>query len=505
LSFEQFCGLCTEHGIDQERNARVLVRYLSLVGICVYFDQDPLLKDFIITDPQWAVNALYRVLDRDEVQNQKGRLRRRFFYEVLAAEGYREYEIDRLFRLLQKDQFEICFPLEGGGELHIVPQLLPTVTPEYDWEERDNLHFQYQYPFMPKGLLARLIVRLHELLEADKEGRPLIWRKGAILRSHSGDARAELVEAEDSRGGKILRLRVAGPALARRNLLAVLRHEIARTHARSFSGLEVNERIPCSCPVCAEVADPRMYDYRDLEKYVSKGRSTVPRPESGTDVSISAMLEGMVDTTAAQPLVLGDGVGGADKELDRLSDRDYSSLERLRSDTRWVEVSPKFDVQISPELHQHTFVQQQTDVNIDIRIERKNQVCIELGGLLDNLAEDAEDASDADPEAVKRLKTELGKAQRALKKLKNNRNPDDEEQTRGPMQRLKGFVETIADAGTGLGKLVKTIEGGAETARKSIDIYTTGSAPCAGCRRSPTRFPNPARQRRFERCIQGLG
>gem|GEM_PF-2518606 len=130
LSFRQFHTLCTAYGIHQEQAARVLLRYLNFVGICVYFDRDPLLKDFIITDPQWAVNALYRVLDRDEVQDQKGRLRRRFFYEVLAAEGYREYEIDRLFRLLLKDQFEICFPLEGSdGELHIVSQLIPTAMP----------------------------------------------------------------------------------------------------------------------------------------------------------------------------------------------------------------------------------------------------------------------------------------------------------------------------------------------------------------------------------------
>ncbi|WP_176722277.1 COR domain-containing protein, partial [Candidatus Thiosymbion oneisti] len=472
LGFGQFRVLCTEHGIDQEAAARVLLRYLSFVGSCVYFDRDPLLKDFIITDPQWAVNALYLVLDRDEVQNRQGRLRRRFFYQTLAAEGYQEYEIDRLFRLLQKDQFEICFPLEGSdGELHIVPQLLSTVTPEYKWEQRDNLHFEYQYPFMPKGLLARLIVRLHERLEAGKDGQPLIWRKGAVLCSPDVGAelaRAELVETEDPRGGKVLRLRVAGPAMARRQLLAVLRHEIAGTHARSFSGLEVNERVPCSCSVCAEAVEPRMYDYRDLEKYVSKGRGNVSCPESGDDVSISAMLEGLVGTAGAQPPALSSGTAGAGNELDRLSDRDNSSLERLLLAA--LRVPQPVNVQVNPELHQYMSVQQQATISIEVRIEQKNQVCNALGGLLDNLAEDAE-ASDADPAAVERLKLELDKVQGALKKLEDNQDLDDKQKTRGPLQRLKGFVDKIADAQTSLGKLVKAVAGGSETTRKAIELY----------------------------------
>ncbi|WP_133510632.1 COR domain-containing protein [Candidatus Thiosymbion oneisti] len=486
LSFERFRALCTEHGIDQEEAARVLVRYLSFVGSCVYFDRDPLLKDFIITDPQWAVNALYRVLDRDEVQNRRGRLRRRFFYEVLAAEGYQEYEIDRLFRLLQKDQFEICFPLEGSdGELHIVPQLIPTIRPEYDWEDRDNLHFEYQYPFMPKGLLARLIVRLHELLEVGNDDQPLIWRKGAILSSEG--ARAELVETEDPRGGKVLRLRVAGRmaqrTMARRQLLAVLRYEIEQTHFRSFRGLEVNERVPCSCKVCGKAAEPRMYDYSELEKYVSGGRGTVYCPEGQVDVSISAMLEGLVGTAAARPPALSSGTAGAGNELDRLSDRDYSTLERLRSEALRVEVSPTLNVQVSPEVS----VRQETTVSIEMRIEQKNQVCNALGGLLDNLAEDAE-ASDVDPAELKRLKTELDKAQGALKKLEDNQDLDDKQKVRGPLQRLKNLVDKIADAQTSLGKLVKAVAGSAETAHMAIELYNK-LAPLFGMPPIPNPIP----------------
>ncbi len=143
----------------------------------------------------------------------------------------------------------------------------------------------------------------------------------------------------------------------------------------------------------------------------------------------------------------------------------------------------------NPELHQHTFVQQQTAVSIAVRIKQKNQVCTELGGLFDNLAEDAE-ASDADPDELKRLKTELDKAQRALERLEDNQDPDDRKEARGPLQRLKGSVDDIADAETSLGKLAKSIEGGSETARKAIDLYNK-LAPLFGMPPTPNPTPKP--------------
>jgi len=79
--------------------------------------------------------------------------------------------------------------------------------------------------------------------------------------------------------------------------------------------------------------------------------------------------------------------------------------------------------------------------------------------------------SDANPDEIKRLKTELDKVQRALARLEYNQDPDDKKETRGPLQRIKDFVERITDAETSLSKLVESIEGGSETARKAIDLY----------------------------------
>jgi len=136
--------------------------------------------------------------------------------------------------------------------------------------------------------------------------------------------------------------------------------------------------------------------------------------------------------------------------------------------------------------------QQRAAVSIEVRIEEKNQVCTELGGLLDNLAEDADEVSDADPDAVEWLKTELDKAQRTLETLESNQDLEDKKQTRGPLQRLKNFVDKIADTQTSLGKLVKSIEGGSETARKAIELYNR-LGPLCGMPPVPNLIPKPGK------------
>jgi hypothetical protein len=446
------------------------------------------------------------VLDRDEVQRACGRLRRSFFSQVLAAEGYREGEIDRLFMLLERERFEICFPVEDNDrEIYIVPQLLPGVAPDYDWDGADNLHFEYQYPFMPKGLLSRFIVRLYPQLAADADGGPLVWRTGAVLRL--GRARAEMRETEDRRGGKVLRIRISGPALDRRQLLAVLRHEIAVTHTRSFRGLEVHERVPCNCPVCAVPggvqgvdaathSEPRMYDYGDLVKLVGNGRGTVYCADGDADVSIAGLLEGLVNVADARrerPAVLtGDDPGsfgpvmvprGLGWELDRLPAGDFRSLAALLLAARDLRLPAQPQTVVN--VHTSAHAEAHQSVRVDITIKQKVQACAELAGVLAQLAEDAPDAI-GDPAELKRLTTELEKTQKALATLEQAQDPKASA-NKGALARVKGLIDRLNDGSESIGKLINHLEGGAGYAGRLVDLYNQ-AAPWFGWPPVPNPF-----------------
>ncbi|NJN30669.1 MAG: hypothetical protein HC824_09775 [Synechococcales cyanobacterium RM1_1_8] len=68
-----------------------------------------------------------------------------------------------LLALMQK--FAICYPLRDRPGSYIAPSLLSIDRPDYKWDDNNNLILRYEYDFMPKGILTRLIVEMHELIE----------------------------------------------------------------------------------------------------------------------------------------------------------------------------------------------------------------------------------------------------------------------------------------------------------------------------------------------------
>ena len=64
-----------------------------------------------------------------------------------------------------------------NAEAYIAPQLLSPTRPAYEWEGRGGLVLQYDYEFMPKGILTRFIVAVNHLI-ADQG---LVWKSGVIL------------------------------------------------------------------------------------------------------------------------------------------------------------------------------------------------------------------------------------------------------------------------------------------------------------------------------------
>ena len=58
----------------------------------------------------------------------------------------------------------------------------------------------------------------------------------------------------------------------------------------------MQQKVPCVCPAdCPHKGDPYLHDYDDLRKFKTKGRRTRECPKSIDDVSIDAMLEGIID------------------------------------------------------------------------------------------------------------------------------------------------------------------------------------------------------------------
>ena len=75
--------------------------------------------------------------------------------------GYSPRDCEILLSLMQKGSFEIAYKLVNTNKF-IVPILLPYKPIDYWLKEKNPIQMKIQYKFMPKGIISRLIVRLHQ-------------------------------------------------------------------------------------------------------------------------------------------------------------------------------------------------------------------------------------------------------------------------------------------------------------------------------------------------------
>jgi len=300
ISLDTFQEICKRHEIKDLQSMLDLSEMLHELGVILHHQDDRRLKNFIVLKPEWAVNAVYEILKYDEVGKNQGRFDEELLARVWDESGYSSEEQRNLMDLMLKDSFEVCFKAEEEGKyIYIAPQLLPDIRPPFEWDtSKDILQYTYQYPFMPKGLIGRLIVRLNELI-ASKDGRKVLWVKGMKLsqKDFEGIIEAEaLVEETQDKdtGGKIIRIAVTGASPEqRRYLLKSIRTQIEYIHKRSFPNLKFEEKIPCCCELCYNSEDPVFYNYSDLKRRKEMGKPTIECNKSFKDVPVQALLEGV--------------------------------------------------------------------------------------------------------------------------------------------------------------------------------------------------------------------
>ncbi|MEM7334211.1 MAG: COR domain-containing protein [Chloroflexota bacterium] len=261
MTQKEFIQLCFDEGVKKREHALQLSDYLHHLGEILHFQEDPILEKIVILKPTWGLDAVYRVLDNREIVDNWGR----FTYRDLRQLWHEAYYADHHLELLRlMINFQLCYPLPEQDTVYIAPQLLNPEMPDYDWDGIDSLQLRYRYPtFMPRGILNRAIVSLHERIEH----QALVWRSGVIL--NNGYARAELLEL---RAEQEIRIRISGKL--KRELLIEIVDVLNRLH-RSFPKLRYEKLIPCNCASCHHNLNPHFFDLDKLRNRLAHGKATI--------------------------------------------------------------------------------------------------------------------------------------------------------------------------------------------------------------------------------------
>lgn len=277
ISWERFLTLCADNSLPGEDKALFLSAYLHDIGVFLHFQEHPLLRQIVILRNDWATDAVYAVMDAERVKESHGRFTLEDVKEIWQQSRWAG-KFPELIALMEK--FELCYLLPDAGRSEwLVPQLLQPGEPDVPWDTTSNLVLEYEYSFMPRGLLSRLLVRLHRFLREPGLAR----QSGAILERDQATAR--VVEAWEE---KKIRIHVRGPH--RKELITIIADEMERITS-PFTNLRITKWVPCNCGQCTASGAPRLFDYQDLRTRLQRRQETVECSRSYLHVRVFDLLE----------------------------------------------------------------------------------------------------------------------------------------------------------------------------------------------------------------------
>ena len=202
-----------------------------------------------------------------------------------SDEGYADKDVELRALMVR---FELCYRLpDTDEETWLVTQHLSPSKPMElsEWAQPGDLVLKYCYEFLPRGLVSRLIVRVHRFVR-----RPdLCWSIGALFEH----GETQVLVDTTARANEIV-LRGRGPE--KQALLSVIASDLEALNS-TFPGLKdrVGKWVPCICPTCVSLQEPATFEYKVLVDRKNRGKLTIecPNPPDYADVSVLKLIDGM--------------------------------------------------------------------------------------------------------------------------------------------------------------------------------------------------------------------
>ncbi|HMK26506.1 MAG TPA: leucine-rich repeat protein [Chitinophagaceae bacterium] len=289
VPIQQYLKVCKKTGID-EKFALDLSSYLHKIGEVVHFKAD----DYVILSPKWAVDGMYSILKRKDIEESDGHFTQQQVYEIWESAGYTHPECNLLLSLMSKDSFEVAYKIPWKKGEYIAPQLLSLSQPNYHWDKKDALHFRYFYPFMPKGIITRLIVRMHESIKYEN-GKGLVWRTGVILEKNGCIAKVQETKIVET-GQQVIAIEILGNRANRKLLLYDICSSIEGIHKDAFSKINFERQIPCNCEHCSKLDQPGFFDYSELIQYIKDEIEKIRcKLKPKNEINIQSLLQDIFD------------------------------------------------------------------------------------------------------------------------------------------------------------------------------------------------------------------
>ena len=288
ISYERLRDICKNHGIINPKLVEIISKLFANIGIITHFSEDfSSLKDIIFLDANWLTKTVYLLLNHDVVKTKKGRINLDEIKTIWQNDEI-YFEINKFIELLMK--FSLIYKINGSNN-YIVPEHLPMVQPYDNWQfnnDKDNYQFRYLFDnYMPKGLMAKLIVSLHRFIYDNS----LVWHRGVNIANTTKepDTFAEIIETYGRENRFDIRIHGKNP----KDLLQIIIYHFDKI-LPPFKKLTHEKLVPCNCDICKTNNEPHFYKYETLLKLSKYNKDTVRcEKEPFLDARIDELLEGI--------------------------------------------------------------------------------------------------------------------------------------------------------------------------------------------------------------------
>jgi len=116
ISIAEYEAICRQHGFERREDMMLLSGYLHDLGICLHFQDDPMLRRTIFLRPAWITDAVYRVFDDRAILDHRGRFTAKDEARIWSDDQFFAMHHE-LMQLVMK--FQLCYETPGAGRLHL--------------------------------------------------------------------------------------------------------------------------------------------------------------------------------------------------------------------------------------------------------------------------------------------------------------------------------------------------------------------------------------------------
>ena len=127
ITWQEYKELCAKEGIKDENLITDIANSFHFLGTCLYFSNDIELRNYILLNPKWIIDALFILLYHAKVVAQNGDFSEDDIVEIWPNDLYANMHA-KLLRMLER--FELAYRIKDTNS-YIVPQRLPAALQSY--------------------------------------------------------------------------------------------------------------------------------------------------------------------------------------------------------------------------------------------------------------------------------------------------------------------------------------------------------------------------------------